>query len=203
MRVTRAQTENTKIKTARPSAKHAQRGITTERMERSMTTTETLLIKSSGRHHKQWRRAESTTCAMMATRVTIITEITGITDDDFNNSDDNISIFKKDIERIFKLCDMPIFIAHNGNRFDHEILVNKNIINKYNCILLDSREIISVSHNKRNLYNKKLGEIYENIMGYKKENIHRAKEDTDMIIEIFNKINITSDKILTFIKSIK
>ena len=132
----------------------------------------------------------------------IITEITGITDDDFYNSDDNISIFKKDIERIFKLCDMPIFIAHNGNRFDHEILVNKNIINKYNCILLDSREIISVSHNKRNLYNKKLGEIYEIIMGYKKENIHRAKEDTDMIIEIFKKINITSDKILTFIKKI-
>ena len=133
----------------------------------------------------------------------IITEITGITDDDFNNSDDNIEIFKKDIERIFKLCDMPIFIAHNGNRFDHDILVYKNIINKYNCTLLDSREIISVSHNEPNLYNKKLGEIYEIIMGYKKENIHRAKEDTDMIIEIFKKINITSDKILTFIKSIK
>ena len=132
----------------------------------------------------------------------IITEITGITDDDFNNSDDNIEIFKKDIERIFKLCDMPIFIAHNGNRFDHDILVNKNIINKYNCTLLDSREIISVSHNEPNLYNKKLGEIYEIIMGYKKENIHRAKEDTDMIIEIFKKINITSDKIITFIKKI-
>jgi len=133
----------------------------------------------------------------------IITEITGITDDDFCNSDNSISTFKKDIDRIFKLCDMPIFIAHNGNRFDHDILVYKNIINKYNCILLDSREIISVAHNERNLYNKKLGEIYEIIMGYKKENIHRAKEDTDMIIEIFNKINITSDKILTFIKSIK
>jgi len=132
----------------------------------------------------------------------IITEITGITDDDFNNSDDNIEIFKKDIDRIFKLCDMPIFIAHNGNRFDHDILVYKNIINKYNCTLLDSREIISVSHNEPNLYNKKLGEIYEIIMGYKKENIHRAKEDTDMIIDIFKKINITSDKILTFIKKI-
>ena len=53
-----------------------------------------------------------------------------------------------------------IFIAaHNGNRFDHDLLVYKKLINTNNCILLDSREIISVAHNERNLYNKKIGEI--------------------------------------------
>ena len=75
-----------------------------------------------------------------------ITNITGIKDDDFHNSDDSINIFKKDIDRIFKLCDMPIFIAHNGNRFDHDLLVYKKLINTNNCILLDSREIISIAH---------------------------------------------------------
>ena len=104
MRVTRAQTENTKIKTARPSAKHVQRDITTERMERSMTTTETLLIKSSGRHHKQWRRAESTTCAMMATRVTIITEITAT-----ERSDVQIFLFLE--LHVLKQCELCLFVS--------------------------------------------------------------------------------------------
>ena len=33
--------------------------------------------------------------------------------------------------------------------------------------------------------------------------MHRADTDTDMIVEIFKKMDITNDKILSFVKSIK
>ena len=41
------------------------------------------------------------------------------------------------------------------------------------------------------------------IIGHKKLNTHRADTDTDMIVEIFLKMNITPNKILSFVKSIK
>ena len=41
------------------------------------------------------------------------------------------------------------------------------------------------------------------IIGHKKKNMHRADTDTDMIVEIFKKMDITNDKILSFVKSIK
>ena len=33
--------------------------------------------------------------------------------------------------------------------------------------------------------------------------MHRADTDTDMIVEIFKKMDITNDKILSFVKTIK
>ena len=131
-----------------------------------------------------------------------ISNLTGIKDNDFINADKNITNFKSDIQKIFKLCENPIFIAHNGNIFDHKILKHKKILNEYNCILLDSREIINSCYNT-STYNKKLGDIYEMIIGHKKKNMHRADTDTDMIVEIFKKMDITNDKILSFVKTIK
>ena len=131
-----------------------------------------------------------------------ISNLTGIHDRDFVNADKDIENFKLDIQKIFNICETPIFIAHNGDRFDHNVLKNQKIINENNCILLDSREIINSCYNS-STYNKKLGDIYEMIIGHKKMNTHRADTDTDMIVEIFLKMNITPDKILSFVKSIK
>jgi DNA polymerase III epsilon subunit-like protein len=130
----------------------------------------------------------------------VIIELTGIKNEDFDNSDDNLDKFKGEIKRLHQLCEDPIFIAHNGDRFDHLILQYRKILDTSRCRLLDSREIISICRQETNLYNKKLSETYEIIMGFKKENIHRAKEDTDMIIEIFKKSGITPKTIHSFIK---
>lgn len=131
-----------------------------------------------------------------------ISNLTGITDKDFINSDKDITNFKSDINKIFRLCENPIFIAHNGNNFDHKVLKQQNILNEEKCILLDSREMINSCYNS-STYNKKLGDIYKMIIGYEKKNTHRADTDTDMIVEIFKKLDITNNKILSFVKSIK
>ena len=127
-----------------------------------------------------------------------ISNLTGIQNRDFVNADIDITPFKLDIQKILKSCDNPIFIAHNGSRFDHEILIHNNILNEYNCILLDSRDIINSCYHL-STYKKKLGDIYQMIMGHTKDNMHRAKTDTDMIVEIFHKIHITDREILSFI----
>jgi len=128
-----------------------------------------------------------------------ITELTGIKNSDFDYSDKNYCNLRKNIDYLFKNCNMPIFIAHNGDNFDHKILVKNNIINQYKCHLLDSREMINVLYNP-STFKKKLSMTYEMICGESKETIHRAKADTDMIIEIFNKLLITNDIVLSFIK---
>jgi hypothetical protein len=36
----------------------------------------------------------------------------------------------------------PILIAHNGNKFDHKVLIKNKIINENDFICLDSVEIL-------------------------------------------------------------
>ena len=129
----------------------------------------------------------------------VITELTGIKNSDFDYSDPNYDNFRKNIDYLFKICDMPIFIAHNGDNFDHKILIKNNIINQYKCHLLDSREMINVLYNTSTFKNK-LSVTYKIICGVEKDKIHRAESDTEMIIEIFNKLSITDDIVLSFIK---
>ncbi len=132
----------------------------------------------------------------------VISELTGIQNEDFDNSDDNLDKFKREMKRLHQLCEYPTFIAHNGNRFDHLLLQYRGIFDSSECRLLDSREIISICRHETNLYNKKLSEVYEIVMGFKKENIHRAKEDTDMIVELFKQSKITSKSIHNFNKNV-
>ena len=132
-----------------------------------------------------------------------ISELTGIRDSDFVNSDEDYSKMKSEVDHIFKTCHLPIFIAHNGNRFDHNIMMHRGFIDFDLCKFLDSREIISSCSEIKNLYNKKLGEIYKILFNREKQNIHRASSDTEMIIEILNQLNIYKKDILKFQKSIK
>lgn len=118
-----------------------------------------------------------------------IKSLTGITDTMVINGDKDINNFKNEINNILKYTDKPIFIAHNGDRFDHRILINKGILYEDNCIFMDSKQIISAS-NENKTYTKTLYEIYKLITNKTKNNIHRAKTDTEMIIEIFDEMNI-------------
>lgn len=127
-----------------------------------------------------------------------ISNLTGITNDMVSDKE-NIISFKRELVNKLKYYENPVFIAHNGNKYDHKILKNinvqgYNIINDDNSIFLDSRNIIH-THLKQDTFKMKLIEIYRLFFDEEIE-AHRAKTDTDMMLRIFEKINITSDYIM-------
>ena len=123
-----------------------------------------------------------------------ITKLTGITKEMVYESGDHFSKFKSELEEVMEFCHMPIFIAHNGNSFDHKILINKNIITNFNCKLLDSRIIIKLFLND-DVTNKSLLDIFQYLFKYTPI-AHRANSDVKMLISIFQKLEITEEKIL-------
>jgi len=123
-----------------------------------------------------------------------ITSITGITKEDVYNHGDSIDKFKNEMKKLFHYCNNPIFIAHNGNSFDHKILLNENIFTYDNCKLLDSKMIIRLFLND-NITNKSLSDIFKYLFKYNPD-AHRAKSDVEMLKSIFHKLGITEDKIL-------
>lgn len=117
-----------------------------------------------------------------------ISKLTGITQEMVNNGEPR-NIFENQMKEINKYCHKPMFIAHNGNAFDHIIFkryIDKNIF--YNFLFKDSRYLLRLF--TENISNDKLGEIYHKLIG-KKLNAHRAKSDTIMLSEILCKLNIT------------
>lgn len=127
-----------------------------------------------------------------------VSNLTGITNDMVYDKE-NIVDFKRELVNKLKYYENPVFIAHNGNKYDHKILKNiyvqgYTIINDDNSIFIDSRNIIH-THLKQDTFKMKLIEIYKLFFD---EDIgaHRAKADTDMMLKIFEKINITSDYIM-------
>ena len=123
-----------------------------------------------------------------------IIDLTGITQNDVNNGQ-QIYVFLQEMANILAICNNPIFIAQNGNMFDHKILKIRKIFNE-NCKCLDSRTIIN-SKSDQKLGNKALSKIYELVMGNEYSGkIHRAKADVIMILHVFKKLNITEETIL-------
>jgi len=123
-----------------------------------------------------------------------ITKLTGITKEQVYEKGNKFDDFKKEIENLLIYCNMPIFIAHNGNSFDHKILINKNIITNFNCKLLDSRIIIKLFLND-DIANKSLLDIFQFLFKFTPI-AHRANSDVKMLISIFKKLEITEQKIL-------
>jgi DNA polymerase III epsilon subunit-like protein len=129
-------------------------------------------------------------------RITIpnhISCITGITNDMVYDKE-NIISFKNELREKLRYYDKPIFIAHNGNNYDHKILKKFNFIDDNNSIFLDSRNIIH-THLKTNTHKLDLSHIYK-LFFDEETTAHRAKEDTDMLLSIFNKININCEHII-------
>ena len=82
-------------------------------------------------------------------------------------------------------CKNPIFIAHNGVRFDLPILYYYKILNKNDILVLDSLYFIRLL-NKNICKSNKLIDLYNNICNENFEQTHRAKDDTLLIVKICN-----------------
>jgi DNA polymerase III epsilon subunit-like protein len=123
-----------------------------------------------------------------------ITKLTGITKELVFDKGDSMEIFKKEMSEIMEYCYNPIFIAHNGNSFDHKIMLDKNLLTYNNCKLLDSRIIIRLFLNDQ-ISEKSLSDIFLFLFNFKPV-IRRANSDVKMLLSIFEKLNISEDKIL-------
>jgi DNA polymerase III epsilon subunit-like protein len=124
----------------------------------------------------------------------LIIDITGISKKEIRDGED-IKIFSARMKKLLNNCKSPLFIAHNGNVFDHQIMRKNNLLNN-DCKFLDSRIIIrQLSHNR--VKNETLLEIY-NIIMEKQFNgkVHRAKADVIMLLDIFTKLNINEQMLL-------
>lgn len=124
----------------------------------------------------------------------IVLSITGITKKELRNGE-QLSLFKSQIKLILDNSVNPIFIAHNGNVFDHKIMKKQFILND-KCKFLDSRMVIRQLSDIP-IKNESLSEIYKKILGKKfSGKAHRAKEDVIMLLHIFNKLGITEETFL-------
>jgi DNA polymerase III epsilon subunit-like protein len=126
-----------------------------------------------------------------------ITAITGISTEMVHEKGDSAYKFYREISDMVELCKDPIFIAHNGNSFDHKILLNKNILTRDKCKFLDSKMIIRLFLNN-SVVEKSLSEIFIYLFKFTPV-VHRAESDVKMLISIFRKLGIDEDKILSLI----
>lgn len=128
-----------------------------------------------------------------------IEKLTGITNKMIKKkSDKNINKFKKEIRNFINNSIDPIFVAHNGNAFDHKILQEKRILaDKYK--LLDSR-IFMRMETPIDIKSLRLSEIYECVIGFKPVVAHRAKADVIMMVDICRKLNINKKYLFDLLK---
>lgn len=128
-----------------------------------------------------------------------IQTLTGITQDEINGGQE-LQQFKEDLDLIYKYYTKPIFIAHNGNRFDHKIMKAHHLFKEHEEeICLDSRLIFSKCANLD--YNLKLEEMYRiitNDIQYVQE--HRAKPDVIMMEKILKSLHLTIDMLIDLYK---
>ena len=134
----------------------------------------------------------------------ITSQINGIYDNDLKYADNNLDIFRNDMNKIMSYCDKPLFIAHNGIRFDFPILYHYNLLNKELIKELDSIHFIKLFIKKipDTILNNKLIDLYNYLYNENYIQVHRAKEDVDLIIKILNKLNLKSSDLLMMTKLI-
>ncbi len=72
-----------------------------------------------------------------------IMKLTHISNEQLKNGDKDYQNLKHIFARIAKTCSNPVLVAHNGNSFDHQFLLIKNIIKSKDFGFNDSRPIIS------------------------------------------------------------
>jgi thymidine kinase len=121
------------------------------------------------------------------------TNITGITETELLTAE-NLDKFKNDMEVVMNYCDKPVFIAHNGNRFDYPILYHHKILNKYNIKTLDTVNICRLFIKDK--ISNKLIDIYNYLYNDNITQTHRAKEDTILLKKILRKLNLTINDLI-------
>jgi len=128
----------------------------------------------------------------------VVEELTHISNDMVKDAED-IYTFKEEIIEIYKYCVNPIFMAHNGIGYDHKIMTHQKLLDKENShYFLDSKLIIRL-FTEYDTLKKKLGEIYTMVTGKVETDAHRAYADVKMMVEIFDKLEIDSDKIISLV----
>jgi len=123
--------------------------------------------------------------------------ITGITDDDLkNNGDCDYAIIKNDVSKFMNYMEKPFLIAHNGERFDFPILEYYNIIDYYNIKIIDTLYKLRLFI-KDEIKSNKLINLHKIICNKDEIQQHRAKADVILIIDIFKKLNLTINNIIS------
>lgn len=121
--------------------------------------------------------------------------ITGITKSDMKNADENLNKFKSETDEIMNYCNKPLFIGHNGNRFDLPILYHYKLLDSNLINTLDSMLFLRLFFHNKDI-NNKLINIYNYICNTHIEQTHRAKGDTLLIAEICEKLKITNEDLI-------
>ena len=132
-----------------------------------------------------------------------ISYLTGITDKLIAEHGEPRINFEREMNRILNYYYKPTFIAHNGKIFDHKILKRCRILNDNDHNFLDSKIIIH-NNSEEQLWKLDLEELYIHIVGRdENKTTHRAKDDTIMILEIFDKLRIDENNIKSSIDVIQ
>ncbi len=126
-----------------------------------------------------------------------VTQRTGITKEAVYESGDEYMTFQFEMNELLSCCSMPVFIAHNGNSFDHKIMIDKKILSYENARLLDSRVIIRLFLNDP-VVNKSLSDIFQYLFKFTPV-VHRAHSEVKMLISILKRLDITEEKILNIL----
>ncbi len=128
-----------------------------------------------------------------------VTRITGITKEMVIKEGDTLAEMKEEFENIFRYCEKPTFVAHNGNSFDHKILVEKGLVDPDQCKFIDSKLLLRLLIGNAAIADKPLGQIYQYYFPSPADQIgsHRAASDVEMLIRIFQKIGGNIDGLIT------
>lgn len=119
--------------------------------------------------------------------------ITGIYESDLVDANQTIDQFKLEMDCIFKYCNNPIFIAHNGKGFDFPIMRHYKLLSgSCEYKLKDSIPIIRLL-TEANAKSNKLIDQYNYVFDCDHQQAHRAKEDVDLISDIFNYYELSID----------
>jgi DNA polymerase III epsilon subunit-like protein len=119
-----------------------------------------------------------------------ITQLTGITKEMVFTEGEDIEEMRLEFENIFKYCEKPIFIAHNGNAFDHKILFEKDMLKEQECICIDSRYLLRLLIDNSKISEQKLENIYKYYYENEVVESHRASSDVYMLIKIFERLGL-------------
>jgi DNA polymerase III epsilon subunit-like protein len=127
------------------------------------------------------------------------THITGITYDDLRDAP-SLDVFREEMKIIMTYCEQPIFIAHNGVRFDFEVMYYYGLLDKKGIVALDTLYLFRLFIPDMSVSNK-LIDCYNYLFGSNVKQTHRAKGDTMLIVDILKKVNLTTDELVEMTKS--
>jgi len=126
------------------------------------------------------------------------THITGITQRDLRDADD-ISVFMNEMKILFHYCEEPMFIAHNGVRFDFNIMYHYGLMNKKDIVPFDTLHLFRLFIKDTTVSNK-LIDSYNYLFDTNMTQTHRAKGDTLLIVDILKKVGLKTEEMFEIAK---